>query len=197
MSVAQLTHSTRPQGGVLHTLAPAETPGVDVFTLGRGGNTAFFRPVAPIARSIDVLAAAFAAERSGHDIVHARDCVSVNALRPRTRRGRAAQSLHRSSSSVHLLALVDQGLRDPAGLRRRGEPCPTAAATAPTSTNGLWNSGSNPTSSQSSTRRISCPWSPRRRPGRGAARPTRPPDRSGGLPLAGRHLHLGPRRGPT
>jgi len=106
--VALLTYSTRPRGGVVHTLALAEALaglGVDVtvWTLGRGGDGGFFRPVDPevhvevvplphlegegvgerIVRSIAVLRAAFAAhERAGgaYDVVHAQDCISANAV---------------------------------------------------------------------------------------------------------------------
>lgn len=107
MRIALLTYSTRPRGGVVHTLALAEAlaaePGVevDVWTLGRGGDTTFFRPVDPrvrvravpfedpdadvgrrIVRSIEVLRAAFAAERHRYDVVHAQDCISANAALP-------------------------------------------------------------------------------------------------------------------
>lgn len=107
MRVALLTYSTRPRGGVVHTLALAESlvalgVDVDVWTLGRGGDTTFFRPVAAgvgvravpfearddegvgerIVRSIDVLRAAFAVERQRYDIVHAQDCISANAALP-------------------------------------------------------------------------------------------------------------------
>jgi glycosyltransferase-like protein len=107
MRVALLTYSTRPRGGVVHTLALAESlaalgVSVDVWTLGRGGDTTFFRPVSPsvgvravpfearddesvgerIVRSIAVLRAAFEAERSAYDVVHAQDCISANAALP-------------------------------------------------------------------------------------------------------------------
>lgn len=107
MRIALLTYSTRPRGGVVHTLALAEalvTAGaeVDVWTLGRGGDTTFFRPVAPgvgvravpfpdiegepvgrrITRSIALLREAFERERSGYDVVHAQDCISANAALP-------------------------------------------------------------------------------------------------------------------
>lgn len=101
--VALLTYSTKPRGGVVHTLALAEAlaaRGVDVtvWSLGRGGDLAFFRPVDPavtvrvvplpeidgetvgerVARSIAVLGAAF----EGHyGVVHAQDCISANAVR--------------------------------------------------------------------------------------------------------------------
>lgn len=112
MRVALLTYSTKPRGGVVHTLALAEAlaalgsaagvTSVDVWTLGRGGDTTFFRPVdnrvtvravpfearddesvgARIMRSIDVLGAAFAADRDRYDVVHAQDCISANAALP-------------------------------------------------------------------------------------------------------------------
>jgi len=106
--VALLTYSTRPRGGVVHTLALAEAlvrrgHEVTVWTLGRGGDTTFFRRVDPavrvvavpfpavegeevgerIVRSIAVLGAAFAAalDREGRpDVVHAQDCISANAV---------------------------------------------------------------------------------------------------------------------
>jgi glycosyltransferase-like protein len=102
MRIALLSYSTRPRGGVVHTLALAEAlaaegQDVTVWTLGRGGDSGFFRPVDPavrvrvvpfpevpgeeagprILRSIAVLRAAF---RPGdYDIVHAQDCISANA----------------------------------------------------------------------------------------------------------------------
>lgn len=105
MRIALLTYSTRPRGGVVHTLALAEAlarhgADVDVWTLGRHGDTAFFRPVDPavavhavpfeprddesvgarIVRSIEVLREAF--DRSAYDVVHAQDCISANAALP-------------------------------------------------------------------------------------------------------------------
>ncbi|WP_055749840.1 MSMEG_0565 family glycosyltransferase [Frankia sp. AvcI1] len=103
MRVALLTYSTRPRGGVVHTLALAEAlvdlgAEVDVWTLARGGDGGFFRAVDPrvgvravpfgevpdepvgprILRSIAVLAAAF--DAAGYDAVHAQDCISANAV---------------------------------------------------------------------------------------------------------------------
>ncbi|MDQ1718248.1 MAG: hypothetical protein QOE89_2201 [Pseudonocardiales bacterium] len=103
MRIAQLTYSTRPRGGVVHTLAIAEALAaaghqVDVWSLARGGDSTFFRPVDPrvglrlvplpeidgedvgtrIVRSIKQLAEAF--DPSGYDIVHAQDCISANAV---------------------------------------------------------------------------------------------------------------------
>jgi glycosyltransferase-like protein len=107
MRVALLTYSTKPRGGVVHTLALAESLAdlgveVDVWTLGRDGDTAFFRPVAAnvgvravpfeprdeepvgdrIIRSITVLAEAFRPHRGDYDIIHAQDCISANAAMP-------------------------------------------------------------------------------------------------------------------
>lgn len=103
MRVALLTYSTKPRGGVVHTLALAEALArqgcvVDVWTLARGGDRTFFRPVDPavgihavpfpevpaesvgsrIVRSIETLAAALA--DVSYDVVHAQDCISANAV---------------------------------------------------------------------------------------------------------------------
>lgn len=105
MRIALLTYSTKPRGGVVHTLALAEALAglgaqVDVWTLGRGGDTTFFRPVDPavtvhavpfptregedvgarIVRSIATLRDAF--DHTGYDVVHAQDCISANAAVP-------------------------------------------------------------------------------------------------------------------
>lgn len=102
MRIAQVTYSTRPRGGVVHTLALAEALAargheVDVWTLGRGDDTAFFREVDPavrvrvvpfesregedvgdrIERAIDAMARHFSGDA---DIVHAQDCISANAV---------------------------------------------------------------------------------------------------------------------
>jgi hypothetical protein len=112
VKIALLTYSTKPRGGVVRTLALAEALAargqqVTVWTLGRGGDTGFFRPVDPrvrlaivpfpdlpegsapesvgerILRSIGCLRAAFArsAAREAYEVVHAQDCVSANASR--------------------------------------------------------------------------------------------------------------------
>lgn len=102
MKIALLSYSTKPRGGVVHTLSLAEAlaaagEDVTVWTLGRGGDSGFFRPVDPavrqrvvpfpdvegegvgarILRSIDTLRAAF--DPAGYDVVHAQDCISANA----------------------------------------------------------------------------------------------------------------------
>jgi glycosyltransferase-like protein len=103
MRIALLSYSTRPRGGVVHTLALAEAlaelgADVTVWTLGRGGDAGFFRPVSPsvrvqivpfpdvageevgprILRSIALLRAAFIPGE--YDMVHAQDCISANAV---------------------------------------------------------------------------------------------------------------------
>ncbi|HET6952780.1 MAG TPA: MSMEG_0565 family glycosyltransferase, partial [Acidimicrobiales bacterium] len=103
MRIALLTYSTRPRGGVVHTLALAEALAargatVTVYAVGRDGDRGFFRPVAPgvavrlapladvpgetvgarVLRSIDALAAVV--DLGEHDVVHAQDCISANAV---------------------------------------------------------------------------------------------------------------------
>jgi glycosyltransferase-like protein len=108
MRIALLSYSTKPRGGVVHTLALAEAlaaqgQDVTVWSLGRGGDAGFFRPVDPavtvrlvpfpdgpagegtgarILRSIAVLREAFAPHAGSYDIVHAQDCISANAAGP-------------------------------------------------------------------------------------------------------------------
>ena len=102
MKIAQITYSTKPRGGVVHTLALSEALAalghdVEIWTLGRGADTAFFRDVDPavrvhvvpfegrdgedvgarIERSITAMADAFLTDA---DIVHAQDCISANAV---------------------------------------------------------------------------------------------------------------------
>lgn len=103
LRVALLTYSTKPRGGVVHTLNLAEAMArlgadVTVWSLARGGDDGFFRDVDPIVgvrlvpfpdresetiterivRSIDTLRAAF--DPADCDIVHAQDCISANAV---------------------------------------------------------------------------------------------------------------------
>lgn len=111
MRVALLTYSTKPRGGVVHTLNLAEAlaeAGVDVtvWSLARRGDRGFFRAVDPrvtlrlvdfpdegeesvterIVRSIALLRAAFTPE--SYDVVHAQDCISANAV------GRCIRTIH-------------------------------------------------------------------------------------------------------
>ncbi|RZI86860.1 MAG: MSMEG_0565 family glycosyltransferase, partial [Microbacterium sp.] len=105
MRIALLTYSTKPRGGVVHTLALAEAlaargEDVHVWTLGRGGDAGFFREVDPrvgihlvpfpelpdeqvgerIVRSIETMRTSF--DPTGYDVVHAQDCISANASLP-------------------------------------------------------------------------------------------------------------------
>lgn len=107
MTIALLTYSSKPRGGVVHTLALAEALAargeeVHVWTLARDGDAAFFRPVDPrvgvravpfppvegeevgprILRSIAVLREAFEPHRDEYAVVHAQDCISANAAMP-------------------------------------------------------------------------------------------------------------------
>jgi glycosyltransferase-like protein len=114
VNIALLSYSTKPRGGVVHTLALAEALAaagqvVTVWTLGRGGDSGFFRPVDPavrqrivpfpdgpahetvgerVLRSIALLGEAFAPVSSSYDIVHAQDCISANAA------GRCVRTVH-------------------------------------------------------------------------------------------------------
>jgi glycosyltransferase-like protein len=103
LTIALLTYSTRPRGSVVHTHAQADALAeagqrVTVWTMGRGGDCTFFRPVDPrvelritpfpdvcgeefgprILRSIEVLRDAF--DPTDYDVVHAQDCISANAV---------------------------------------------------------------------------------------------------------------------
>lgn len=112
MKIALISYSTKPRGGVVHTLALAEAlaalgEDVTVWTLGRGGDSWFFRPVDPavrlrivpfadgpagetvgarVLRSIATLREAF--DPAPYDIVHAQDCISANAV------GRCIRTVH-------------------------------------------------------------------------------------------------------
>ncbi|AQA02221.1 glycosyl transferase family 1 [Mycobacterium sp. MS1601] len=111
MRVALLTYSTKPRGGVVHTLNLAEALaacGVDVtvWSLARAGDRGFFRDVDPavtvklvefvdlpgdtvtdrIVRSISTMREAFSVAE--YDIVHAQDCISANAV------GRCIRTIH-------------------------------------------------------------------------------------------------------
>jgi glycosyltransferase-like protein len=98
--VALLTYSTKPRGGVVHTLALAEALaaiGVDVHVFALGGaGEAFFRPTSvpftlfPVASvgasleekvvaSIDAFAAGLARVATRFDLLHAQDCISGRA----------------------------------------------------------------------------------------------------------------------
>jgi glycosyltransferase-like protein len=130
--IALLSYSTKPRGGVVHTLALAEALAglgaeVTVWTLGRGGDDAFFRPVDPavrlavvpfpdvdgesvgerVLRSITVLRNAF--QPGGYDIVHAQDCISANAA------GRCVRTVHHLDhfTTPELAACHERAIREP------------------------------------------------------------------------------------
>lgn len=111
MRIALLTYSTKPRGGVVHTLNLAEALAdqgaeVTVWSLARGGDEGFFRAVNPsvalrlipfpdrenesitdrIMRSITTMREQF--DATGTDIVHAQDCISANAV------GRCIRTIH-------------------------------------------------------------------------------------------------------
>ncbi|WP_139981629.1 MSMEG_0565 family glycosyltransferase [Nocardioides litoris] len=136
--VALLTYSTKPRGGVVHTLALAEAlvragATVDVWTLARGGDAGFFRSVDPavgvravpfadlgpdepfgsrMSRSIDVLAAAFGPGRSAYEVVHAQDCLSANAA---LRSGPCRRTVHHldTFTTPELVACHDRAVAQP------------------------------------------------------------------------------------
>ncbi|CAM3662080.1 MSMEG_0565 family glycosyltransferase [Smaragdicoccus niigatensis] len=111
MRIALLTYSTKPRGGVVHTLNLAEAlaelgAAVTVWTLARGGDEGFFRAVDPrvtlqliafpdvpdesvtdrILRSIETMRVNF--DPADFDIVHAQDCISASAV------GRCIRTIH-------------------------------------------------------------------------------------------------------
>lgn len=132
--VALITYSTKPRGGVVHTLNLAEALAalgaqVTVWSLARGGDASFFREVNPaveqriipfedrdgeditarIVRSIDTMRAAFAAGSTDVDIVHAQDCISANAV------GTCIRTIHHLDefSTPVLVECHEKAVRDP------------------------------------------------------------------------------------
>ncbi|MFC6159252.1 MSMEG_0565 family glycosyltransferase [Kribbella jiaozuonensis] len=132
MRIALLSYSTKPRGGVVHTLYLAEAlaaagADVTVWSLARGGDEGFFRPVDPrvrlslvpfpdrpgegvgerILRSIAVLRDAF--DGSQYDVVHAQDCISANAA------GRCIRTVHHLDhfTTPELAACHERAIVDP------------------------------------------------------------------------------------
>jgi glycosyltransferase-like protein len=133
VKIALLSYSTKPRGGVVHTLALAEAlaatgEDVTVWSLGRGGDSRFYREVDPmvhqrvvpfpdgpadesvgerIVRSIAVLRNAF--DPSPYDIVHAQDCISANAA------GRCIRTVHHLDqfTTPELAACHERAITDP------------------------------------------------------------------------------------
>lgn len=103
MKIAIVTYSTKPRGGVVHSLYLSEAlanlgQDVTIFSLGTKGTTKFFRKVDKrvkicivpvtdrqgenlgkrILRYISIMSQAI--EAKDFDIIHAQDCISANAL---------------------------------------------------------------------------------------------------------------------
>ncbi len=142
MRVALLTYSTKPRGGVVHTLALAEAlarrgADVDVWTLARGGDRTFFRAVDPavglrpvpfpdvadepvgarILRSIRTLGEALreASGEASYDVVHAQDCISANAALAAGLR--CLRTIHHldTFTTPELVACHDRAVVEPTG----------------------------------------------------------------------------------
>lgn len=98
--IALLTYSTKPRGGVVHTLALAESladRGIDVHVFGLGpADATFYRPLRvpftlypsvesaetlddKVFRSVDSLAEGLAGIAGDFDLLHAQDCISARA----------------------------------------------------------------------------------------------------------------------
>jgi glycosyltransferase-like protein len=134
LNIALLTYSTKPRGGVVHTLSLAEAlaasgAAVTVWTLARGGDEGFFRPVDQavrqvivpfpdrdrestgqrVLRSIATLREAF--DPRGYDVVHAQDCISANAA------GRCVRTVHHIDhfTTPELAACHERAIRLPFG----------------------------------------------------------------------------------
>jgi glycosyltransferase-like protein len=102
LDVALLTYSTKPRGGVVHTLSLAESltrlgHRTHVYSLSSGGSEFFRRVQAPhtlipcpmkeyegmdekIRDYIDIYTEYLSSHSGRHDIFHAEDCISANAL---------------------------------------------------------------------------------------------------------------------
>jgi glycosyltransferase-like protein len=102
LDVALLTYSTKPRGGVVHTLSLAESLAalghdVHVYSLSSGGSEFFRRVGVPhtlilcpakeysgmdekIRDYIDIYTEYLSSLNKTHDIFHAEDCISANAL---------------------------------------------------------------------------------------------------------------------
>ncbi|MDD7937830.1 MSMEG_0565 family glycosyltransferase [Actinomycetospora lutea] len=140
MRIALLTYSTKPRGGVVHTLALAEAfaragHDVTVWALARGGDTGFFRPVAPevdvrlvpvaevegesvgerILRSIALLGSAF---DEAYDVVHAQDCLTANAVGRARGYGSLWRTVHHLDrfTTPELAACHERAIAEPAAL---------------------------------------------------------------------------------
>lgn len=138
--IALLTYSTKPRGGVVHTLALAEAfaragHDVTVWALARGGDAGFFRPVDAavsvrlvpveevegetvgerILRSIALLASAF---EGSFDVVHAQDCLTANAVGRARGYERLWRTVHHldAFTTPELAACHERALVEPSSL---------------------------------------------------------------------------------
>jgi glycosyltransferase-like protein len=140
MRIRLSTYSTKPRGGVVHTLALAEALAraghdVEVWALARGGDTAFFREVAVpihlvpvpeiegesvgdrILRSIALLAGALA-DAGPVDVRHAQDCLTANAEGAAAGYGDLVRTVHHLDefTTPSLVACHERALVEPAAL---------------------------------------------------------------------------------
>jgi glycosyltransferase-like protein len=138
--IALLTYSTKPRGGVVHTLALGEAlaragHAVTVWALARGGDTGFFRRVsegvavrlvpvpeiegesvgARILRSIALLGDAF---HGAYDVVHAQDCLTANAVARARGYGALYRTVHHLDefTTPELAACHERAIVEPAAL---------------------------------------------------------------------------------
>lgn len=138
--IALLTYSTKPRGGVVHTLALGEALAraghdVTVWALARGGDTGFFRRVSEavsvrlvpvpeidgesvgerILRSIALLASAF---DDTYDVVHAQDCLTANAVGRARGYGALYRTVHHLDefTTPELAACHERAIAEPAAL---------------------------------------------------------------------------------
>jgi glycosyltransferase-like protein len=134
------TYSTKPRGGVVHTLALGEALAraghdVEVWALARGGDTAFFREVAVpirlvevpeiegesigdrILRSIALLAEALT-DAAPVDVRHAQDCLTANAEGAAHGYGDLVRTVHHLDqfTTPSLVACHERALVEPAAL---------------------------------------------------------------------------------
>lgn len=143
MRIRLSTYSTKPRGGVVHTLALAEAlaaagHAVQVFAPTRGGDTGFFRRIAPavdvrlvpvpeidgesvgarIVRTISLLSGALAAAGDDVDVRHAQDCLSANAEGRAHGYGSLMRTVHHLDefSTPELAACHDRAIALPGAL---------------------------------------------------------------------------------
>jgi glycosyltransferase-like protein len=134
------TYSTKPRGGVVHTLAVGEALAraghdVEVWALARGGDVAFFRDVGVpihlvpvpeiegesvgdrILRSISLLADALAGAEPV-DVRHAQDCLTANAEGAALGYGDLVRTVHHLDefTTPSLVACHERALVEPAAL---------------------------------------------------------------------------------